>query len=222
MRAVTDRRVAVDAVRRRGRVERGERLIARAARRAAHEVVGRDGEVPRQRELGAREAGGIERVERLDEARARGLEQRVRALNLFLTDIYGPGNILKAGVIPADLVYRNPCFRPEMTGLKLPHDLYVHIAGIDIIRTDADDFYVLEDNARTPSGVSYMLENREATMRIFPDLFADHRIDPVENYPEELLATLESAAPASAPADPIVVLLTPGPLNSAYYEHSFL
>ena len=153
---------------------------------------------------------------------SRGLEQRVKALNLFLADIYGPGEILRAGAIPADLVYRNPYFRPEMSGLKLAHDLYVHIAGIDIIRTDADDFYVLEDNARTPSGVSYMLENREVMMRIFPDLFADHRIDPVENYPEELLATLESAAPASAPADPIVALLTPGPLNSAYYEHSFL
>jgi uncharacterized circularly permuted ATP-grasp superfamily protein len=153
---------------------------------------------------------------------SRGLEQRVKALNLFLADVYGPGDILRAGAIPADLVYRNPYFRPEMSGLKLAHDLYVHIAGIDIIRTDADDFYVLEDNARTPSGVSYMLENREVMMRIFPDLFADHRIDPVENYPEELLATLESAAPASAPADPIVALLTPGPLNSAYYEHSFL
>ena len=153
---------------------------------------------------------------------SRGLEQRVRALNLFLTDIYGAGAILKAGIVPADLVYRNPYFRPEMSGLKLAHDLYVHIAGIDIIRTDADDFYVLEDNARTPSGVSYMLENREVMMRIFPDLFAENRIDPVENYPEELLATLKSAAPASAPTDPIVALLTPGPLNSAYYEHSFL
>ena len=153
---------------------------------------------------------------------SRGLEQRVKALNLFLTDIYGPGEILKAGAMPADLVYRNPYFRPEMSGLGLAHDIYVHIAGIDIIRTDADDFYVLEDNARTPSGVSYMLENREVMMRIFPDLFAENRIDPVENYPEELLATLESVAPASAPAEPIVALLTPGPLNSAYYEHSFL
>ena len=151
-----------------------------------------------------------------------GLEQRVRALNLFLTDIYGPGEILKAGAVPADLVYRNPYFRPEMSGLKLPHDVYIHIAGIDIVRTDADDFYVLEDNARTPSGVSYMLENREVMMRIFPDLFAEHRIDPVENYPEELLATLKSVAPHSAPADPTVVMLTPGPYNSAYYEHSFL
>jgi uncharacterized circularly permuted ATP-grasp superfamily protein len=98
----------------------------------------------------------------------------------------------------------------------------VQIAGIDIVRVDADDFYVLEDNARTPSGVSYMLENREVMMRIFPDLFAEHRIAPVENYPEELLATLKSVAPATAPDDPTVALLTPGPFNSAYYEHSFL
>ena len=96
------------------------------------------------------------------------------------------------------------------------------IAGIDIVRVDDDDFYVLEDNARTPSGVSYMLENREVMMRLFPDLFAEHRIAPVENYPEELLATLKSVAPPSAPDDPTVALLTPGPFNSAYYEHSFL
>jgi uncharacterized circularly permuted ATP-grasp superfamily protein len=153
---------------------------------------------------------------------AKGLEQRVRALNLFLTDVYGPAEILAAKVVPADLVYRNPCFRPEMIGLKLPHDIYVHIAGIDIVRVDGDDFYVLEDNARTPSGVSYMLENREVMMRIFPDLLAEHNIAPVENYPEELLATLKSVAPATAPDDPTVALLTPGPFNSAYYEHSFL
>ncbi len=153
---------------------------------------------------------------------AAGLEQRVAALNMFLADIYGPGEILKAGLIPPDLVYRNPYFRPEMMGLKLPHDIYIQIAGIDLVRTDAEDFYVLEDNARTPSGVSYMLENREVMMRVFPDLFAEYRIDPVETYPEELLATLTSVAPASAPGEPAVALLTPGPLNSAYYEHSFL
>ncbi|SDB45400.1 Uncharacterized conserved protein, circularly permuted ATPgrasp superfamily [Bauldia litoralis] len=153
---------------------------------------------------------------------ATGLEQRVTALNMFLADIYGTGEILKAGIIPSDLVYRNPYFRPEMMGLKLPHDIYVQIAGIDLVRTDAEDFYVLEDNARTPSGVSYMLENREVMMRVFPDLFAEYRIDPVETYPEELLATLTSVAPNSAPGEPAVALLTPGPLNSAYYEHSFL
>ena len=153
---------------------------------------------------------------------SRGLEQRVRALNAFLTDIYGRGEIIKAGIVPADLIYRNPYFRPEMAGLRLPHNSYVQIAGIDIIRVDADDFYVLEDNVRTPSGVSYMLENREVMMRVFPDLFTEHRIAPVENYPEDLLATLKSVAPATAPDDPNVALLTPGPFNSAYYEHSFL
>ena len=95
---------------------------------------------------------------------------------------------MRAGVVPDDLVFRNPAFRPEMNGQKVPHDIYVHIAGIDIVRVDADTFYVLEDNARTPSGVSYMLENREIMMRLFPELFSRHRIAPVENYPDELLA----------------------------------
>lgn len=153
---------------------------------------------------------------------AHGLEQRVHALNLFLADIYSTAVILKSGVVPPDLVYRNPYFRPEMSGLRLPHNSYVQIAGIDIIRVDSDDFYVLEDNARTPSGVSYMLENREVMMRIFPDLFSQYRIAPIESYPEELLATLKSVAPATAPDEPTVALLTPGPFNSAYYEHSFL
>jgi uncharacterized circularly permuted ATP-grasp superfamily protein len=153
---------------------------------------------------------------------SRGLEQRVRALNAFLTDIYSEGEILKAGIVPPDLIYRNPYYRPEMAGLKLPYNSYIQIAGIDVVRVDTDDFYVLEDNARTPSGVSYMLENREVMMRIFPDLFAEHRVAPVENYPEELLATLKSVAPPTAPEDPTVALLTPGPYNSAYYEHSFL
>jgi len=104
----------------------------------------------------------------------------------------------------------------------VPHDIYVHIGGIDIVRVDAEVFYVLEDNTRTPSGVSYMLENREIMLRLFPELFARHRVAPVENYPDELLATLKSVAPASSSADPTVVLLTPGVYNSAYYEHSFL
>ena len=153
---------------------------------------------------------------------SRGLEQRVRALNFFLKDIYSQREILRAGVIPEDLIFRNPVFRPEMNGQEVPHDLYVLIAGIDIVRVDADTFYVLEDNARTPSGVSYMLENREIMLRLFPDLFSRHRVAPVENYPDELLATLTSAAPAGASRDPTVVLLTPGVFNSAYYEHSFL
>jgi uncharacterized circularly permuted ATP-grasp superfamily protein len=152
----------------------------------------------------------------------RGLEQRVQAINLFLKDVYFKREILRAGVIPEDLVFQNPAFRPEMNGQRVPHDIYVFIAGIDIVRVDGDTFYVLEDNARTPSGVSYMLENREIMLRLFPELFARHRVAPVENYPDELLATLKSVAPTTAAADPTVVLLTPGVYNSAYYEHSFL
>jgi uncharacterized circularly permuted ATP-grasp superfamily protein len=152
----------------------------------------------------------------------KGLEQRVRALNAYIRDIYGRREILKAGMMPEDLVFQNPAFRPEMNGQKVPHDVYVHIAGIDIVRVDAETFYVLEDNARTPSGVSYMLENREIMLRLFPELFARHSVAPVENYPDELLATLQSVAPATSGADPTVVLLTPGIYNSAYYEHSFL
>ena len=125
-------------------------------------------------------------------------------------------------MVPEDLVFQNPVFRPEMNGQKVPHDIYVHIGGIDVVRVDSDTFYVLEDNARTPSGVSYMLENREIMLRLFPELFARHRIAPVENYPDELLAILKSVAPATTSVDPTVVLLTPGVYNSAYYEHSFL
>jgi len=151
-----------------------------------------------------------------------GLTQRVNALNAFIHDIYGAREILRAGVLPDDLVFRNPAFRPEMSGQAVPHGIYVHIAGIDIVRVDDTTFYVLEDNARTPSGVSYMLENREIMMRLFPELFARYRVAPVENYPDELLATLTSVAPLSAGHEPTVVLLTPGVFNSAYYEHSFL
>jgi uncharacterized circularly permuted ATP-grasp superfamily protein len=151
-----------------------------------------------------------------------GLEQRVKAINLYIKDVYGRREVLRAGVVPEDLVFQNPVFRPEMNGLSVPHDIYVHIAGIDIVRVDADVFYVLEDNARTPSGVSYMLENREIMMRLFPDLFARHRVAPVERYPDELLSALRSVAPLSASAEPTVALLTPGIYNSAYYEHSFL
>jgi uncharacterized circularly permuted ATP-grasp superfamily protein len=152
----------------------------------------------------------------------KGLTQRVKAINLFIKDVYGAREILRAGVVPDDLIFRNPAFRPEMSGQSVPHDIYVHIAGIDIVRVDAETFYVLEDNARTPSGVSYMLENREIMLRLFPELFSRHRIAPVENYPDELLATLKSVAPHSAVREPNVVLLTPGVYNSAYYEHSFL
>src|SRR5258707_7694348 len=152
----------------------------------------------------------------------KGLTQRVNALNAFIRDIYGAREILRAGVVPDDLIFRNPAFRPEMSGQNVPHNIHVHVAGIDIVRVDAETFYVLEDNARTPSGVSYMLENREIMMRLFPELFSRYRIAPVENYPDELLATLKSIAPPTAPAEPTVVLLTPGVYNTAYYAHSFL
>jgi uncharacterized circularly permuted ATP-grasp superfamily protein len=153
---------------------------------------------------------------------ARGLEQRVKALNLFLKDVYGSREILRAGIVPPELVFRNPYYRPQMNGLNLRSGIYVQVAGIDIVRVDDQDFYVLEDNLRTPSGVSYMLENREVMMRLFPDLMAMQRIRPIENYVDELLGTLKSVAPEASSAVPTVVLLTPGSLNSAYYEHSFL
>src|SRR6476646_6837254 len=152
----------------------------------------------------------------------RGLEQRVKAINAYIKDIYGRREILRAGILPEHLVFQNPVFRPEMNGQKVPHDLYVHVAGIDVVRVDGDDFYVLEDNARTPSGVSSMLENREIMLRLFPELFSRYRVAPVENYPDELLQTLKSIAPPTASGEPTVVLLTPGIYNSAYYEHSFL
>ena len=150
-----------------------------------------------------------------------GLVQRVKAINRFLNDVYGAQEIIKAGVLPAEMVETNPYFCRRMTGRRVPHDIYVHIAGIDVVRIDADDFYVLEDNVRTPSGVSYMLENREVMMRLAPDLFADHRVAPVEDYPDTLLAALRSVAPSDQ-HEPAIALLTPGPFNSAYYEHSFL
>src|SRR5271165_2895006 len=151
-----------------------------------------------------------------------GLTQRVRALNLFLTDVYGPRAILKEGIVPPELILRNPYYRPEMIGRRAPHDIWVHIGGIDIVRVDSESFYVLEDNARTPSGVSYMLENREVTMRLLPDLFARHHVAPVDDYPDELLACLRSVAPRQDLGEATTVLLMPGLYNSAYFEHSFL
>ncbi len=151
-----------------------------------------------------------------------GLRQRVAGLNAFLADVYGPQECIKAGLIPADLVQRNPSYRLEAAGTVPPHGVHVHIAGIDIVRTDDDSFHVLEDNVRTPSGVSYMLENREAMMRLFPELFVEQRVAPVETYTDALLATLRSVAPGRGTGDPTIVLLTPGPYNSAFYEHSFL
>ena len=152
----------------------------------------------------------------------KGLKQRVTALNAFLRDLYGPQDCIRAGIVPPDLIFRNPNYRLEMKDARVPHDIYVHIAGIDVVRVGPNEFYVLEDNARTPSGVSYMLENREVMMRLFPELFAKHHVAPVENYPDALLATLRSVAPITAARDPVVALLTPGRYNSAFYEHSFL
>jgi len=151
-----------------------------------------------------------------------GLVQRVAAINLFLKDIYGPQECIRAGIIPADIVLTNPHFRPEMVGRRPPQDVWVHIAGVDLVRTAEDGFYVLEDNVRTPSGMSYMLENREMMMRLFPDLFSEYPVRPVETYTDMLLTALQTSAPSSSTRDPCVVVLTPGPYNSAYYEHSFL
>jgi uncharacterized circularly permuted ATP-grasp superfamily protein len=150
-----------------------------------------------------------------------GLKQRVRALNAFVHDIYHNQEILKAGVVPAEQVLCNSQYRPEMQGVDVPGDIYAHIAGIDIIRDDAGEFRVLEDNLRVPSGVSYMLENRKMMMRLFPELFSGHRVAPVDHYPEVLLENLRSVAPVGV-ADPTVVLLTAGAHNSAYFEHAFL
>ncbi len=151
-----------------------------------------------------------------------GIEQRVRALNAFMFDIYHRQEILKAGRIPAELIIQNEAFVPEMIGVEPPLGIYSHIIGIDIVRTGEDDFFVLEDNTRTPSGVSYMLENRETMMHMFPELFSRNRVAPVENYPINLLRTLERVAPRGLARDPVIALLTPGIYNSAYFEHAFL
>jgi uncharacterized circularly permuted ATP-grasp superfamily protein len=151
----------------------------------------------------------------------RGLRQRVRALNAFLDDIYHAQRILEAGVLPRELVLYNEQYRPQMRGLDLPGGIYSHIAGIDVVRAGAGEYYVLEDNLRVPSGVSYMLENRKMMMRLFPELFARQSIAPVEHYPDVLLENLRSVAPPGID-NPVVALLTPGSYNSAYYEHAFL
>ncbi|MEG3124617.1 circularly permuted type 2 ATP-grasp protein [Sphingomonas sp. GB1N7] len=150
-----------------------------------------------------------------------GLIQRVEAINAFLDDIYGARRILDAGVLPPDLIFGNPQFRPEIAGMRPPHGIWAHICGIDLVRTGPDDFFVLEDNARTPSGVSYMLENREAMLRLCPELFREFRVAAVDSYPDRLLETMKSVAPHGVSA-PVCVVLTPGHYNSAYYEHSFL
>ena len=151
-----------------------------------------------------------------------GIEQRVRAVNAFLYDIYHRQEILRAGRIPIEMIAKNDAFLPEMIGVMPPGQVYTHIVGTDLVRTGPDDFYVLEDNARTPSGVSYMLENRETMLQMFPELFIKNRVRPVNNYPKLLRRSLSACAPEVAGEHPVVTVLTPGIHNSAYYEHSFL
>lgn len=153
---------------------------------------------------------------------AAGIEQRVKALNAFMYDVYHRQEIIRAGRIPAELVIQNSAFVPEMIGVEPPLGIYSHIIGVDLVRTGENEFYVLEDNTRTPSGVSYMLENRETMMHMFPNLFAENRVAPVETYPDKLRKTLESVAPGRSEGDPVIAVLTPGLYNSAYFEHAFL
>lgn len=150
-----------------------------------------------------------------------GIAQRLKALNLFLEDIYNDQHIINDGIIPASLIASCPHYIQEVHGIKLPHNIHVHIAGIDLIRGTKGEFYVLEDNLRCPSGVSYMLENREITKRIFPEMFTSNVVSMVANYPMILHNILVSLSPRSI-SNPNVVLLTPGIYNSAYYEHTFL
>ncbi len=150
-----------------------------------------------------------------------GIKQRLNALNMFLRDIYSTQQIIRDGIVPARLIVSCPHFTREVFGIRVPHDIYVHIAGIDLIRDANGDYYVLEDNLRTPSGVSYMLENRETTKRIFPNLLGDNSVRKVSDYPLILGQILRSLSPRPV-AQPVVVLLTPGVFNSAYYEHTFL
>ena len=149
----------------------------------------------------------------------KGIRQRVQAMNLFLHDIYHDQNIIKAGRVPAEQIFRNAHYQPCMQDVSLPNDAYAQISGVDLIRDDKGDWYVLEDNLRTPSGVSYMIENRRMMMRLFPELFSDNRVEPVDHYPSLLLETLQQGSHVSHPN---VVLLTPGRYNSAYFEHAFL
>jgi uncharacterized circularly permuted ATP-grasp superfamily protein len=153
-----------------------------------------------------------------------GLRQRVTALNRFIHDVYHEQAILKAGIVPAEQVLNNAQFRKEMMGVAVPGGVYSHISGIDIVRADTGaggEYYVLEDNLRVPSGVSYMLENRKMMMRLFPELFSIHRVEPVAHYPDLLLETLRAVSPSGV-NEPTVVVLTPGMYNSAYFEHAFL
>ena len=155
----------------------------------------------------------------------KGLVQRVNALNLFIHDVYHAQDILKAGLIPSEQILNNAQYRPEMHGVDVPHKVYSQISGIDIVRAPDSagngEYYVLEDNLRVPSGVSYMLEDRKMMMRLFPELFSQHRVAPVAHYPDLLLETLRASSPSTTD-NPTVVVLTPGMYNSAYFEHAFL
>jgi len=153
---------------------------------------------------------------------SRGIEQRVEAVNAFLQDIYHRQEIVKAGILPKEMIAKNEAFISQMIGVTPPGGVYTHIVGTDLVRTDDDQFYVLEDNARTPSGVSYMLENRETMLQMFPELFSRNNVRPVSNYPDALHRSLAACAPPACDGDPVVAVLTPGIYNSAYYEHSFL
>ncbi|WP_417468419.1 circularly permuted type 2 ATP-grasp protein [Maricaulis sp.] len=152
----------------------------------------------------------------------RGIEQRVRAINAFLHDIYHGQEIIRAGRIPASLIARNDAFLPKMLGVNPPGGVYTHIVGVDLVRTGKDDFFVLEDNARTPSGVSYMLENRETMLNMFPELFSRIRVRSVSDYPMTLRRSLSKSAPPACSGRPVIAVLTPGLHNSAYFEHAFL
>ena len=152
----------------------------------------------------------------------RGLKQRIHALNAFIDDIYHDQKILKDGVIPAEVIHSAASYRPQCVGINPPKRVWCHITGTDLVRHGDGQVYVLEDNLRVPSGVSYVLENRDLMKRTFPQVFEGLRVRPVDDYPSNLLATLEAIAPASAGDKPLVVLLTPGMYNSAYFEHSFL
>ncbi|MEO3416128.1 circularly permuted type 2 ATP-grasp protein [Roseovarius sp. CAU 1744] len=153
---------------------------------------------------------------------SRGIDQRVRAINAFIHDIYHNQEIVKAGRIPLEMISKNEAFLPEMIGVQPPGGIYTHIVGIDLVRTGPGDFFVLEDNARTPSGVSYMLENRETMLQMFPELFSQNRVQPVQNYPVNLRRSLAACAPNRTKGAPVVAVLTPGIYNSAYFEHAFL
>lgn len=147
---------------------------------------------------------------------SRGIEQRVQAINAFLHDIYHRQEIIRAGRLPAEMIAKNAAFLPQMIGMSPPGNVYTHIVGVDLVRTGQDEFFVLEDNARTPSGVSYMLENRETMLKMFPELFSANRVRPVSDYPRNLQRSLAASAPPATTGPPTVAVLTPGIYNSAY------